>query len=59
MKIRVIAYQKYGKPIKKPITYEFCCWQGLQNWLNGVTSLYKCKNEKHGHILQTKELQHG
>ena len=42
MKIVVKAYQEFGKPIKKPKVYTFCCWQGLLEWLNGVSEVYKC-----------------
>lgn len=51
-KIRVIAYQKTGKPIKEgeePEEFEFCCWDALSKWLKGFAALHKCeecKNEK-------------
>lgn len=43
MKIIVYAYQEYGKPIKKPKRYDFCCWQDLDKWLHSVTHLYGCE----------------
>ena len=50
MKIVVHAYQEYGKTIKKPRKYEFCCWKTLDSWLHSVSVPYMCeeckKNDK-------------
>jgi hypothetical protein len=46
MKIIVHAYQRYGKTVKKPEVYEFCCWQSLWEWLEKGGCLYKCKKCK-------------
>jgi hypothetical protein len=49
-KIRVIAYQKNGKPIKEgeePEEFEFCCWDNLYKWLSKY-SLHKCQDCKNG-----------
>jgi len=44
--IKIIAYQKNGKPIsegEEPEEFEFCCWDKIYTWL-GNFKLYKCKD---------------
>jgi hypothetical protein len=44
-RIKVIAYQKYNRPLKEgeePEVFEFCCWDSLKKWLIDNSPVFKC-----------------
>jgi len=55
MKIKVKAYQKYGKTVEEPELFEFCCWQELYEWLSKPNNLYKCEKCKASMTLKTNK----